>query len=268
MRLTQTGDGQGNLTERASKLNLEEGSVALERNLYVLRIMGVVRSWRVSATVAVNAIARCRVRSRRRTTCEDPKPPQPSFPKISAVAFAGPFALPGAKAARGIADSHSHPLTQAQPSCSQPCQTRTGGARLSWSTTLAARRLRGTCPPCGMTSARLCAPGEEWELRAGRRRAPVSRAGRGRGRGGAGSPHRVRGRSPDLEPEPQRCSASLFLPAGPARRWSFRTSGLTVPSQAVSAWVRGGAPGGGAGWRGSWSCGYREGWAPETGNAG
>lgn len=167
--------------------------------------MGVVRSWRVSATVAVNAIARCRVRSRRRTTCEDPKPPQPSFRKISAVAFAGPFALPGAKAARGIADSHSHPLTQAQPSCSQPCQTRTGGARLSWSTTLAARRLRGTCPPCGMTSARLCAPGEEWELRAGRRRGSGKPgwAGERKGRGreppqGAGSQSRPGAGAPEM----------------------------------------------------------------------
>lgn len=72
--------------------------------------------------------------------------------------------------------------------------------------------------------------------------APVTRAGRGRGRGGAGSPPSAG----SLSGSGAGALGTLrtdFFPQHPylAQRWSFRTSGLTVPSRAVSAWVRGGA---------------------------
>lgn len=56
---------------------------------------------------------------------------------------------------------------------------------------------------------------------------------------GRGVPPRVRGRDLDPELKPSGSSASRPLPAGPrpARRWSFRTLGLTVRSRAVSAWI-------------------------------
>ena len=87
---------------------------------------------------------------------KDPKPPQPS--KMSSVlAFAGPFALRGGRPA----PKRNHPA----PSLTQ--QEGRGSALPGRSP--APRGLRGTCPPCATTSARPRAPGEKWELRAGRR---------------------------------------------------------------------------------------------------
>lgn len=55
----------------------------------------------------------------------------------------------------------------------------------------------------------------------------------------------------------------------PAQRWSFRISGRTVPSRAVSAWVRAEREGVGPGGEGLGAAdGRDEGWAPGAGNAG
>uniref|UniRef100_A0A8C0MTE0 AN1-type domain-containing protein n=1 Tax=Canis lupus familiaris TaxID=9615 RepID=A0A8C0MTE0_CANLF len=62
----------------------------------------------------------------------------------------------------------------------------------------------------------------------------------GGGGGGAGAPCERGVVVPAPEREPGRAPQPLLPPAGPARparRWSFRTSGRTVPSRAVSAWI-------------------------------
>lgn len=153
-----TGEGQGSLTQRASELNLEEGSADPEKILHFEEIWeSSARGQEVQPWQRTKGRGgKCESEKRARDpTVKDPKLPQPAFPKISTLVLARPFALLGAKPA--------HKIPAPRAATPSPHPAGKGGALLCTGAPPAAPRLRGTCPPCAMTSVRPRAPGEEWD---------------------------------------------------------------------------------------------------------